>query len=344
MVMSTFAGHLILIHDLDLSTFEQDFRHIILEELYHQSLVQDLTKEKEDERLEVEFESSADKVFTSKSPEQEALCLQALTRKKNRVEFLFQQHLLPGRAMSLHFDPFSRYLLAWRTRRNGDESLIYDLAREEERNMKLISEFSHEYCHFHGLNYLDSSADDERHGLDEEKEEGEEQKESRDYSEDIKKDQGNKEDKKKEEHRGKKGTNLPWNGPERKNYFREFPIYPSLEIRSQFPFDSLPVPSLVHLAFRRQVCYMQEGLFSAGFFKGPCWSNCGRFTCSPYHRGVRIFDHSLLEGGLPFPQKVAKTFEDVHQQDVLTVAFSPTLPQIASGGHDGRVCLYSPYV
>jgi len=117
----------------------------------------------------------------------------------------------------------------------------------------------------------------------------------------------------------------------------------------------VPVTTSVRNAFPYRLLFQIEDSHNEeGFIKGPCFSSNGRFFCSPYHRGVRIFD--FLDGVQQQERERAYgkqvkydlpsfvNLVNTHSAGVLTTRYHPFLPMFASGGIDGRVCFYMPQV
>eukprot|EP00742_Colponemidia_sp_Colp-10_P011845 GILJ01013223.1.p1 GENE.GILJ01013223.1~~GILJ01013223.1.p1 ORF type:complete len:166 (+),score=18.89 GILJ01013223.1:72-500(+) len=95
--------------------------------------------------------------------------------------------------------------------------------------------------------------------------------------------------------------------------------------------------------------YVSDSNTCGDVIKGPCFSNCGQFICSPYFRGVRIFDFAgglRHLGGMNEPKiiglRLARALLNTHSGGVLVCRYHPYLPLLADGGSEGSVNFYAP--
>jgi len=100
----------------------------------------------------------------------------------------------------------------------------------------------------------------------------------------------------------------------------------------------------------RALFKFSDSASGSGFIKEPTFSCCGDFICSPYHRGVRMFD---FKEGLELLQHRKNEKEllqlpllcpliSTHSAPVLTCRYHPFLPMLASGGLDAKINFYMP--
>lgn len=314
-----------MVHDLDLETFASDMEDLDFNELLiiavnkvflsNEPGKQENLEEEETNADEEDEGTSKPFSFLNLSRElhpneppvnfEEALFgqgmqreLEVFTRRKNRIEFILQDHLQPGVVMSIFFDRNSEFMLTRRYCAQAEETLVYDLRQLNSDSLKRVNEFTTSFLQCRGelppavLPMPPTAAVEIAGGFDRLME-----------------------------------------------YCNVQETYP--EFTEQGDFESIANKRYFEGIFRRQRVHIDESNFSSGFFKSSCFSNCGRFVCSPYHRGVRIFDVEEMRLGLPMNTSLRRPIINTHRDDVLVTAFSPTLPVMASGGLDGVVCFYS---
>lgn len=94
--------------------------------------------------------------------------------------------------------------------------------------------------------------------------------------------------------------------------------------------------------------YIDESSFASGFIKEISFSSDGRVISSPFKKGVRLlaFDPNCHELCDCVPKSlnqlsVVNTFFS-HKRNVLTSAFSPLMPLLATGCRAGDVHFHLP--
>eukprot|EP00794_Sanderia_malayensis_P015204 gene15204-16774_t len=94
--------------------------------------------------------------------------------------------------------------------------------------------------------------------------------------------------------------------------------------------------------------FISEPNVGRGYIKELCFNSDGRLLSSPFGNGLRLlaFDSGCNELSDCVPRRPAELTEIKtligHKAVVLTSAFSPSFPLLASGCLDGRVCFYLP--
>ena len=293
------------------------------------------SREPEDSTSESDDEEERD---LSELEDLRELAARVFTRSRNRIEFLPQEHLRKGATMSIHFDASSRFMLTRRYCFGAEETLVYDLSTT--RSPEILSSFNDRYYKWvRQIHLSEASAAAEsiwgasdsflatklmaNPGFSENDEIVEE------YS--------------PHEGQGSDPTTFSLAQSPEFEGLVEYPD-PASIMGTQTNFMKMTRQTyqrFTQMIFERQLVHIPESNFSEGFFKSPCFSNCGRFVCSPYHRGVRMFDVEKMTLGLPFAATLWRPIINTHKSNVLVVAYSPTLPVMASGGLDGVVCMYS---
>lgn len=291
LVLSLRSGALMLIHDLNLATFQTDFVDFDWSDLptkifkaywSYKGALLELNESPEEETWDELFDE--DEVDTGESPIDYLLMTGKLSfdggkfrkitpfnRRQNRLEIISATGFDESIPMTIGFDPASKSLLTRTYGFNSESSFIYDISNQNANNNN---------------NPSPNNAEITQAGF-----------------------------------KIKAKELLKTNANE---YF-------SPRIRG----------------------YVVESNFSSGIFKNPCFSNCGRIICSPYHHGVRIFDVRKVLQMTPetwnahpvkkdFQPDLAVPLVNTHNDDVFVTCYSPTLPLFASGGADGRVVFYSP--
>jgi len=343
MAISTQAGMLFVIHDLDLATFEEDMREVDFDDLDSVTFTHSLTTGS------APFDAFAMvDLLEDEEGEKVLSAMQVLTRRRNRVEILPQEHLRPGTTMSILFDPTSQFMLTRRYTEDGEETFIYDVGDRPQDKGGEMHKFNDEYAKWiqakWALRGLLDLPGDNRDDSESEEVAGDEDGET------LTDDSDDEDEATSTEDEGSDTEDTPQPpGPPPPDFsgFAEYPHEQShlashqlFEMLRHTPHKYLRFTDMI---FRRQVVHLQESNFSTGFFKSSCFSNCGRFVCSPYHRGVRVFDVEAKDRGVPIAATLHKAHINTHKDNVLVTAFSPTLPVMASGGIDGSVCFYSPW-
>ena len=114
------------------------------------------------------------------------------------------------------------------------------------------------------------------------------------------------------------------------------------------PRSDSPAPRKIHVNIPRMTHYIEEPNVGRGFIKEVCFTNDGRFLCSPFAFGVRIlaFNSRCQELCDCVPNKPAVLHEVTsnmsHGNVVVAVNCSPTECLMVSGCLNGKVDFHQP--
>jgi WD40 repeat protein len=113
--------------------------------------------------------------------------------------------------------------------------------------------------------------------------------------------------------------------------------------------DPLSKLNTTHPWFPNRLLFrMPDSHAARGYIKELCFSSCNNLICSPYYRGVRVFDFTrglqkLKSDGSVSDLPLCQPLVNTHDDCVLTTRYHPQLPMFASGGMDGKVNFYCPH-